>query len=608
MTTMSRPSASAMLLLGAIAALLALPLISEAGAAAVEPNTSRNRQRRRRLPLGHLPEPAVRWETRLPGAGPGGSGSGGGGKPGPRRHNAVRLSPDGTRLYVTLDDGTVHILDADNGDDGGGRVVASYRPPVSDDGGTNIVCASGVSFSDSSGDASDDIFAVYAVLDVPAIGGTATPTTSRVVAINHPTGDVRWISPVLEGSVAGTPQVGSDGRYVYLTRNVEVGDQQGGFGQDGHFTLLDAQDGGSVVYTQPSSAYRGGNETGPYAPLELVHRPFSGNFGEGEGSANRNDVAVWAQSNGGGMTLNGMSLAFQFPPSNTGNSSAWSPYLLKVNGWSTATRPTLSYDGQNLYFTASKASLRGWNTRFGRRASWKAEQLDANPANSRAALAAAATLSVDERSLFVASGSDSFYSLDAYTGLTNWRAEADSPFYAEARVSPDGRRVFSIEHTSGRITSRDAETGRAYWSVNCGTYDTSNPFCTYNVEAEFDLSDDGYTLYYADVLGLVRALTVGYDAPPSPAPTGVPTPRPMEADPTREPSAEPTPEPTAQTEDPTRRPTEPPTPEPLDAEPPDNQPLNNGPPSGASRLLSSSSTWVGLATATIGFVLAFALI
>ena len=570
-----------------------------------EPNTSRNR--RRRLPLGHLPEPAVRWETRLPGAGPGGSGSGGGGKPGPRRHNAVRLSPDGTRLYVTLDDGTVHILDADNGDDGGGRVVASYRPPVSDDGGTNIVCASGVSFSDSSGDASDDIFAVYAVLDVPAIGGTATPTTSRVVAINHPTGDVRWISPVLEGSVAGTPQVGSDGRYIYLTRNVEVNDQQG-MRQDGHFTLLDAQAGGTIVYTQPSSAYRGGNETGPYAPLELVHRPFSGNFGEGEGSANRNDVAAWAQSSGGGMTLNGMSLAFQFPSSNTGNSSAWSPYLLKVNGWGTATRPSLSSDGQNLYFTASKASLRGWNTRFGRRASWKAEQLDANPANSRAALAAAATLSVDERSLFVASGSDSFYSLDAYTGLTNWRAEADSPFYAEARVSPDGRRVFSIEHTSGRITSRDAETGRAYWSVNCGTYDTANPFCTYNVEAEFDLSDDGYTLYYADVLGLVRALTVGYDAPPSPAPTRVPTPRPMEADPTREPSAEPTPEPTAQTEDPTRRPTEPPTPEPLDAEPPDNQPLNNGPPSGASRLLSSSSTWVGLATATIGFVLAFALI
>jgi len=593
-----------MLLLGAIAAVLALPLISGA-AAAVEPNTSRNR--RRRLPLGHLPEPAVRWETRLPGAGPGGSGgSGGGGKPGPRRHNAVRLSPDQTHLYVTLDDGALHILDADNGDDGGGRVVASYRPPsVSDHG---ITCASGVSFSDSSGGASDDAFAVYAVLDVPTDGATATPTTSRVVAIDHPTGQVRWISPVLEGTVAGTPQVGSDGRYIYLTRNVEVNDQQG-MRQDGHFTLLDAQSGGTVAYTQPSSAYRGGNETGPYAPLELVHRPFSGNFGEGEGSANRNDVAAWAQSSGGGMNLNGMSLAFQFPSSNTGNSSAWSPYLLKVNGWSTATRPTLTSDGQNLYFTASKASLRGWNTRFGRRASWKAEQLDANPANSRAALAAAATLSIDERSLFVASGSDSFYSIDAYTGLTNWRAEADSSFYAEARVSPDGRKVYSIEHTSGRITSRDAETGRAYWSVNCGTYDTANPFCTYNVEAEFDLSDDGYTLYYADVLGLVRALTVGYDAPPSPAPTRVPTPRPMEADPTREPSAEPTPEPTTdQTEDPTRRPTEPPTPEARDNQPLDNEPPDNGPPSGASRLLSSSPTLLGMLSATVGFVLAFALI
>ena len=493
---------------------------------------------------------------------------------------------------MTLDDGSLHILGADNG----GKVVASYRPPpVSPD--HVITCASGVSFSDSSD--ANDIFAVYAVID-PSVGA---PTTSRIVAINHPTGQVRWISPVLEGSVAGTPQVGSDGRYIYLTRNVEVKVDGQGIIQDGHFTLLDAQANGAVVYTQPSSVYRGGNETGPYAPLELVHRPFSGNFGEGEGNANRNDVAVWAQSNGGGTTLNGMSLAFQFPSSNAANSSAWSPYLLKVNGWSTATRPTLSSDGQNLYFTASKASLRGWNTRFGRRASWKAEQLDANPVNSRAALAAAATLSVDERSLFVPSGSDSFYSLDASTGLTNWRAESESPFYAEARVSTDGETVYSIEHTSGRITSRDAETGQEYWSVNCGTYDTANPFCTYNVEAEFDLSDDGYTLYYADVLGLVRALTVGYDAPPSPAPTRVPTLRPTEADPTMQPSVEAdTPEPSPQTEDPTGRPTEPPTPEQRDI-----QPLDNGPSSGASLILSSSPTLLGMLSATVGFVLVFAL-
>ena len=208
------------------------------------------------------------------------------------------------------------------------------------------------------------------------------------------------------------------------------------------------------------------------------------------------------------------------------------------------------------------------------------------PRSSRAALNAAATLSVDERSLFVGSGGNSFYSLDAFTGLTNWRVESDSPFYTEARVSPDGQRVYSIERSNGKITSRDTETGQEYWSVDCGTYDTANPFCKYQVEAEFALSDDGYTLYYADVLGMVRALDVGYDAPPTPAPTPAPTlpPTPL---PTQAPVT--TPEPTVPlTEEPTRRPTDPPTPE------------YTEPPSGAGML--SSSTVVGFLAATVGFV------
>ena len=564
----------------AIILVLALAIIPLVGAAAADAADRHNRHRK--LPLGHLPEPTLKWETRLPNAGTEDSG-----KPGPRRYNAVQLSPDESHLYVTLDDGTLHILDAQINN---GTVVSSYTPPTVADNANSperfIACVSGVSFADT--DDPKDTYAVYAIIDV-SVEATAlnfVPTNSRVIAINHPAGTVRWVSPVIEGAVAGTPQVGSDGKYIYLTRNLEI-DQ--GFNQDGHFTLLDTADG-TVVYTSPSSIYQNGNATGPYAPLELVRNPTSGNFGEGEGNNNRNDVAVWAQSNGGGTTLNGLSLAFQFPSNAdiiTGGGE-WAPYVLKSNGWSTATRPTLSPDGQNLYFTASRASMRGWNTRFGRRASWKAEQLDPNPRSSRAALNAAATLSVDERSLFVGSGGNSFYSLDAFTGLTNWRVESDSPFYTEARVSPDGQRVYSIERSNGKITSRDTETGQEYWSVDCGTYDTANPFCKYQVEAEFALSDDGYTLYYADVLGMVRALDVGYDAPPTPAPTPAPTlpPTPL---PTQAPVT--TPEPTLPlTDEPTRRPTDPPTPE------------YTEPPSGAGMLSSSTSTVVGFLAATVGFV------
>lgn len=486
------------------------------------------------------------------------------GSPGPRRQNAVQISPDDTQVYITLNDGTLHILDALNG-----ASTASYTPEKSSQTGATgqTLCASGVSFYT---DRNDNVeYAIYAVIDTSAAG--FVPTSSRVIAINHPTGDVRWVSGPIQGAISGTPQVGSDGQYIYLTRNLDPEDDTQR--EDGHFSLLTTTNG-QVIFTEPSSTYQGGNETGPYAPLALVHNPTSGNFGEGEGNNNRNDVAVWAQSNGGGKVLNGMSFAFQRPSNSdiVSGTTAFKPYLLKINGWSTAAKPTLSYDGQNLYFTASKASLRGWNTRFGRRASWKAEQLDKNR-NGRLPLNSPATLSIDERSLFVASGANSFYSIDAYSGETQWREESDSPFVTEARVSPDGTRVYSIEQANGKVVSRDAETGDEVWAVSCATYDAFNPFCQYNVDAEFSLSSDGYDLYYGDVFGNVRALVVGFDAPPTMPPTmfptvtqtDSPTTAPVSPSPTvASTSAEPTLKPTITTDEPTGRPTDPPTPEPLD--------------------------------------------
>jgi len=508
---------------------------------------------RRKLYLKHYPEPTLKWETRLPDTGTVVSGS-----PGPRRQNAVQISPDDALVYVTLDDGTLHILDALTG-----TPTASYTPEKSTQTGATgqTVCTSGVSFYT---DRNDNVeYAVYAVIDTSASG--FVPTSSRVVAINHPTGDVRWVSGPIQGTISGTPQVGSDGEYIYLTRNLDPEDDSRR--ADGHFSLLTTANG-QIIFTEASSTYLGGNETGPYAPLALVHNPTSGNFGDGEGNNNRNDVAVWAQSNGGGKVLNGMSFAFQLPSNAdiVSGTTTFKPYLLKVNGWSTAAKPTLSYDGQNLYFTASKASLRGWNTRFGRRASWKAEQLD-TARNGRLPLNNAATLSIDERSLFVASGANSFYSIDAYSGETQWREESDSPFVTEARVSPDGTRVYSIEQANGKVVSRDAETGDAVWAVSCATYDAFNPFCQYNVDAEFSLSSDGYDLYYGDVLGSVRSLVVGFDAPPSMPPTMSPTvtqtgsPTPVSPSPT---AAATTAAPTIVTDEPTGRPTDPPTPEPLD--------------------------------------------
>lgn len=440
----------------------------------------------------------------------------------------------------------MHILDSSNGE----PVINAVTPT-----GGRYSCRSGLSFytGNSSG---EGIFSTYAVLD-------ESTSTSRIVIIDHPTGEARTSEPI-NGIISGTPQIGSRGEYIYLTRNIAT--RKGIV--DGHFTLVDVLNM-RVVFTHPSSAYLEGNVTGPYAPLALVHHPTLGNFGEGEGDLNTNDIAAWAQSNGEGRELKGISLAFQFPVDMIpGNFTSIQPYLLKVNGWSTITKPILSRNGLNIYFTGSKASLRGWNSRFGRRASWKAEQFNKDSSDARMPLISAPTLSNDEMSMFVSSASGYLYSVETTSGLTQWIKETDSAIQVEARISPDGKILYSVERANGKITAHNSVTGDSLWSVYCGTYDQFNPFCEYGVSAEFSLSPGGCFLYYADVFGRVRAIELGFHQETA-MPVTIPvadqnTSKPAEINATLSPTSTPTidlsMEPTIMTGEPTVRPTLSPTP------------------------------------------------
>jgi hypothetical protein len=71
--------------------------------------------------------------------------------------NAVTVSPDGASIYVTLNDGRLEVLSANDGSRRWG-----YEPtPL--DGGWTVSCKSGVSF----GEKADGKYAVYAIIDVP---------------------------------------------------------------------------------------------------------------------------------------------------------------------------------------------------------------------------------------------------------------------------------------------------------------------------------------------------------------------------------------------------------------------------------------------------------
>jgi hypothetical protein len=74
--------------------------------------------------------------------------------------NAVTVSPDGASIYVTLHDGRLEVLSANDGSRRFGYV------PTPLDGGWGVSCKSGVSF----GEKASGKYAVYAIIDVPPAG------------------------------------------------------------------------------------------------------------------------------------------------------------------------------------------------------------------------------------------------------------------------------------------------------------------------------------------------------------------------------------------------------------------------------------------------------
>jgi hypothetical protein len=97
-------------------------------------------------------DPKQKWTVQLPGTGSAFDSKIGEG-------NAVTVSPDGSSVYVTLDDGRLEVLVASDGSNRWG-----YKPsPVAD--GWGVACRSGVSF----GEMPSLKYAVYAIIDIPPV-------------------------------------------------------------------------------------------------------------------------------------------------------------------------------------------------------------------------------------------------------------------------------------------------------------------------------------------------------------------------------------------------------------------------------------------------------
>jgi len=427
-------------------------------------------------------------------------------------------------------------------------------------------------------------------------------TSSRLVRLSHPDGVVKWTATI-DGTISGAPEISGNGDYVFITAVA----LDGPFAPVGVFMILRADDG--------SEFYREDVAGLPFGPPGLYANPTLGFYPGGE--ANRNDLVMFACSfiTNVAVPSNGCLYVFQFPVGFSGASTnGLQLQRLGSPGWVTNIKPTLFLNGLSMYWSVSRAQVKGWygddineiSFRFQRVARYSAQFLRGNPTastpNSRP------VLNANEDTIFLAGAAAEMHSLNIDL-TTRWTTPSVAPIVVDPVITPDGQAMFWAEDF-GRVHGASTADGVDIWQ-------SIVPGHTFS---EMDMDSTGSRLYFGNGFGNLFGWTVATGATPNPIspptmaptlaptsmPTGapVPTASPTSGEPTFAPSPVPTPPPTSPF--PTITPTTPmPTPAPntqspsvsADAGQPQAQPQAQ--PTNAPATSSASSYMVGTLTLMI---------
>lgn len=428
-------------------------------------------------------DPLIRWVRRLKGCGSISDAS-------PRRGNGVVSAANGQTVWITDDEGALHILDADNHT----KDEIYFNPPLVANRWTES--RSSVSlFVEPNGNAPE--YAVYAVIDVDPNAPSAT--TSRVIAVHGDVamngellGSLKW-QVEIEGIVVQTPQIGTNGTRIYTTHNDANG--------RGYFSVIDGE--GKRITRQSNPK--------PFGPLTIL-------------SVDGNDEVFWGESNGRGYSKSGRIFHHDSTLKITGVgheiiTSTAVPLIL----WREKKR-------RRMWLGGTSSTMHGWvdGQSFADAPSWS-RQISPSLRNNSYPIATPIASSPDGLRLYVSSASTSFYCFNAKNGNIIWESETyDSVFLNGAVLSPDYSSVYTIQHRDGTVEKRSAATGDLIWSFFCTSIPGRHSACQESVEAEFSLSSTGNTMYFADIFGNVVSLQVD-DSPtnsPSLSPTISPSSRP----------------------------------------------------------------------------------
>ena len=246
-----------------------------------------------------------------------------------RRENGLVASHDEKSLWITMDDGSLHIIT-----DPFHRTVTEmvYMPTSLTD--RSIQSRSNVQLYEHQGNV---VYGVYAILDV---GDTIT---SRVICVTA-NGKQRW-QVILDGIAMGTPQIGIDGKRIYITHNT------GADYLTGRLTMMENDMYGisTEIPLQGAGGFGFADVAAPFGPLAV--------------SMERDkDVVYWGESWAQGTA--GYGTLYKY--------SDGTVIGLRRTPWSTTVAPTLSKDGKSLWIEGGAGLLNAWTSgqSFSKHPSW----------------------------------------------------------------------------------------------------------------------------------------------------------------------------------------------------------------------------------------------
>lgn len=103
-----------------------------------------------------------------------------------------------------------------------------------------------------------------------------------------------------------------------------------------------------------------------------------------------------------------------------------------------------------------------------------------------AAILSTPTLSTDGDSLYFAGASNAIFAMSSESGRTSWTTDTQSVVLNRPKVfqGEDEDRIYVIESMDGLVRQLDADSGDSIWQFNCASI-TGLPTCQDSVEAEF---------------------------------------------------------------------------------------------------------------------------